>query len=67
MSKLTSKYIDNSGIKVSANRHKNSITIQYANQLQYNRILRKIKYQSKWCTYSTGHSLRINFSKNIPH
>lgn len=64
MSKLTKAYIINSGSLVSTKNNK-SITIQYINQSMYNRMLRKIKYQSKWTTYSTGFPLRVNFDKAI--
>lgn len=62
MSKLTRGYIIRSGEWMSkGNPNRNSITIQYKTQAQCNRMLKKIKYQSRWCTYSTGYPLRINF------
>jgi len=62
MSKLTKKQIIRSGEWLSKrSKNKHSITIQYVHQDSYNRMLKKVKCQSKWCTYSTGYPLRINF------
>lgn len=63
MSKLTRKYILGSGKRVSTKSNK-SITIQYSNKFTFERMLRKVKYQSKYFTYSTGYPLRINFDNN---
>jgi ribosomal protein S17 len=64
MSKLTKKYIMSSGTTVSAKRNK-SITIQYNTKAKFNAMLKKVKFQSKWCTYSTGYPLRINYDLEI--
>ena len=64
MSKLTKAYILKSGKRMSTKANR-SITIQYDTEHAYNRMHKKAKYQSIWCTWPTGYPLRINFDKRI--
>ena len=60
MSRLTKQYILRSGTLVSR-KHNKSITIQYANRAEFNRMMKKVKYQSYWTYWPTGVPNRMNF------
>jgi len=60
MGLLTKKYILRSGKRVSTKTNK-SITIKYKSCSDFNKMIKLLKYQSRFIQYSTGYPLRINF------